>query len=158
MVEHDLAKVGVASSSLVFRSKQNASLQVGVFVMTETRTKRPQRHQPLAEAVAGTCAIAGRSGGVWGGAPVNTNEFESRFPLPVMKICLTARCRAYFFFTISPKLGQIPHILLLFYTCCLAQTQVDERVIKGPKNEFESDKTPTLWPFMLGSLDLLQSL
>ena len=35
---------------------------------------------------------------------------------------------------------------------------LDERIIKGPKNEFESDKTPTLWPFMSGSLDLLQSL
>ena len=32
--------------------------------------KRTQRHQPLAEAVAGACAIAGRSGGVWGSAPV----------------------------------------------------------------------------------------
>ena len=36
--------------------------------------------------------------------------------------------------------------------------QVDERVIKGSKNEFESDETPTLWPFMSGSLNLLQSL
>ena len=32
LVEHDLAKVGVASSSLVFRSKKNASLSVGVFL------------------------------------------------------------------------------------------------------------------------------
>jgi hypothetical protein len=33
-----------------------------------------------------------------------------------MKICLTARCRAYFFFTISPKLGISLLILLLFYS------------------------------------------
>ena len=34
--------------------------------------KGPKRLQPLAEAVAGACATAGRSCGVWGGAPVNT--------------------------------------------------------------------------------------
>ncbi len=31
LVEHDLAKVGVASSSLVFRSKKRQPIKVGVF-------------------------------------------------------------------------------------------------------------------------------
>ena len=35
LVEHDLAKVGVASSSLVFRSKQKATLVVAFFCFVE---------------------------------------------------------------------------------------------------------------------------
>ena len=60
LVEHDLAKVGVASSSLVFRSKQNASLKVGVFVLIETRTKRPRapRGGSRRQAAGGNVKIA----------------------------------------------------------------------------------------------------
>ena len=49
----------------------------GVAKREKFAVKGLQRHQPLAEAVAEACAIAGRSGRVWGGAPVNTST-----PLP----------------------------------------------------------------------------
>ena len=47
MVEHNLAKVGVASSSLVFRSQNEEDNQMVVFfhfvlAQTMARTKRPQ--------------------------------------------------------------------------------------------------------------------
>jgi len=34
----------------------------------------PQRHQALAEGVAGACAIAAWSGGAWGGAPFRSRH------------------------------------------------------------------------------------
>ena len=37
LVEHNLAKVGVASSSLVFRSKKNKSAEMLTFVLQITR-------------------------------------------------------------------------------------------------------------------------
>ena len=50
---------------------------LGVAKKEQFAVKGRKRHQPLAEAVAGARAIAGRSGGVWGRAPVTR-----RTPLP----------------------------------------------------------------------------
>ena len=49
MVEHNLAKVGVASSSLVFRSKWKRQLQAVFFrfALSETMARTERPHSPL---------------------------------------------------------------------------------------------------------------
>ena len=76
LVEHDLAKVGVASSSLVFRSKKRQPIRLAFLVGYETRAKRPQsppRGQP--QSAAGGGNVDGAS------MPETRLGLESRFPL-----------------------------------------------------------------------------
>ena len=56
--------------------------------------KRAQRHQPLAETVAEACAIAGRSGGVGGSAPVIQVSAGNNYPEDLSAYHLIIHCGA----------------------------------------------------------------
>ena len=118
LVEHDLAKVGVASSSLVFRSEnRQAAERLPVLVSYcdgDGPTERPRSPRGAAFRQEG--------GGDVEAARLSEAQPRARvsFSAPRYENMPYSSLWGIFLFTISPKLGQKSQMFPLCYTCYLA--------------------------------------